>query len=216
MSAAPRRPRSTDTRPAWLRIIGGQLRGQRIRYSGDPQVRPMKDRVREALFNLLGDAVQGKHAIDLFAGTGALGLEAVSRGAARATLIERHGPTAALLRENVERLKLGDRVDVERGDAFSSPAHRPDAERPTPWLVFFSPPYAFYEQRASEVAQLLDRLVRQAPPGSTVVVETVESYDLASLPLSDLWQVRHYPPAVLAILHETPGPTEARPEDAAD
>src|SRR6185369_13778531 len=77
-----------------LRIIGGKLRGRKLQYSGDLRTRPMKDRVREAVFNLLGPGVKGSHAIDLFAGTGALGLEAISRGAAQATLIERHLPTS--------------------------------------------------------------------------------------------------------------------------
>src|SRR5919199_1250279 len=76
-----------------LRIIGGTLRGRKIKYSGDVRTRPMKDRVREAVFNLLGPQVSGSHAIDLFAGTGALGFEAISRGALRATFIERHYPT---------------------------------------------------------------------------------------------------------------------------
>ena len=78
-----------------LRIVGGKLRGRPLAYSGDQRTRPMKDRVREAVFNLLGPAVVGSHAIDLFAGTGALGLEAISRGAVRATFLERHLPTCA-------------------------------------------------------------------------------------------------------------------------
>ncbi len=64
-----------------LRIVGGQLRRRRIQYSGDPRVRPMKDRTREALFNLIGPIASDVYAVDLFAGTGALALEALSRGA---------------------------------------------------------------------------------------------------------------------------------------
>ncbi len=63
--------------PTVLRIIGGVHRGRKLEYSGDPRTRPMKDRVREAVFNLLGPDVAGKYVIDLFAGTGALGLEAL-------------------------------------------------------------------------------------------------------------------------------------------
>src|SRR4029453_14397542 len=83
-----------------LRIVGGKLRGRALAYSGDEPTRPMKDRVREAVFNLLGPGVQGAHALDLFAGTGALGLEAISRGAARATFLERHLPTCRLIEQN--------------------------------------------------------------------------------------------------------------------
>src|SRR5271165_4697735 len=82
------------TRLAGVRIIGGKFRRRKLEYSGDLRTRPMKDRVREALFNLLGTAVEGKLAIDLFAGTGALALEAISREATRAIFIERHQPTA--------------------------------------------------------------------------------------------------------------------------
>src|SRR3954453_4982920 len=86
---------------AGLRIIGGSLRGRKMSYSGEPRTRPMKDRVREAVFNLLGAPVEGSHAIDLFAGTGALGLEAISRGAVRATFIERHVPTAKIIKQTL-------------------------------------------------------------------------------------------------------------------
>ena len=75
-----RGPPTAATRPVGVRIIGGKFRGRKLEYSGDPRTRPMKDRVREALFNLLGHGVEGKVAIDLFAGTGALALEALSRG----------------------------------------------------------------------------------------------------------------------------------------
>ena len=80
--------------PVGVRIIAGCFRGRKLHYSGDPRTRPMKDRVRQALFNRLGPDVEGTLAVDLFAGTGALGLEALSRGATRAILIEQHRPTA--------------------------------------------------------------------------------------------------------------------------
>ncbi|MDB4778044.1 RsmD family RNA methyltransferase [bacterium] len=69
-----------EAKPGKLRIVGGRFRGRQIEYHGDPRTRPMKDNVREALFNLVGGWVPGKAVIDLFAGTGAVGLEAISRG----------------------------------------------------------------------------------------------------------------------------------------
>ncbi len=110
-----------------LRIIGGRLRGRKLLYDGRHGTRPMKDRVREALFNLVGPSVKGQHAIDLFAGTGALGLEALSRGAASATFIEQHFPTANLVEQNIQLLELGDVCDVAReyvplGTGFDEPA----------------------------------------------------------------------------------------------
>jgi 16S rRNA (guanine966-N2)-methyltransferase len=103
---------------AGLRIIGGQFRGRRLNYSGDLRTRPMKDRLREAIFNLIGPAIRGKHAIDLFAGTGALALEAISRGADRATLIEQHNPTADIIRRNIAELGLEERAEVVVGNTF--------------------------------------------------------------------------------------------------
>ena len=110
---APRADRGQSP-PTPPRIIGGQLRGKKLFYSGDDRTRPMKDRVREAVFNLLGPAVVGKHALDLFAGTGALGFEALSRGAAAATFVERHFPTADHLRQTAASLGVADR-DAGRG-----------------------------------------------------------------------------------------------------
>jgi hypothetical protein len=109
----PRRPpRGPAAAPLELRIIGGRFRRRKLLYGGDPRVRPMKDRIREAIFNLLGPAVQGKHAIDLFAGTGALALEALSRGARHATLIERHVPTAEIVRRNMAALDVSSICDL--------------------------------------------------------------------------------------------------------
>ena len=93
----------------------------------------MKQRVREAMFNLLGPRVIGTQVFDLFAGTGALAWEALSRGAQRATLIERHFPTARLIRENAASLGLTDRIDVVPGDTFVwGKRLAPPDQRPSP------------------------------------------------------------------------------------
>jgi 16S rRNA (guanine966-N2)-methyltransferase len=159
----------------------------------------MKDRVREAVFNLLGAQVAGSHAIDLFAGTGALGLETLSRGAARATFIERHLPTAKLIEQNIAALGVGDRAAVIFGDAFSwSAAYQQDNAMPL--TVFCSPPYDFYVERQQPMLDLVARWVEIAPAGSQIVVEADERFDKRSLPDAEQWDVREYPPAVIAIL----------------
>jgi len=101
-----------------LRIIGGSLRRRKLQYSGDLRTRPMKDRVREAVFNLLGTQVTGSQAIDLFAGTGALGLEAISRGATHATFIERHLPTAKLIEQTPPPSVSPTACESSSADAF--------------------------------------------------------------------------------------------------
>ncbi len=203
----PRRSPKTRreaSRPVGLRIIGGRFRGRKLRYGGDPRVRPMKDRVREAVFNLLGPCVRGKHAVDLFAGTGALGLEALSRGAARATFIEQHHPTAQVLRENVAVLGVESIAEVIVANALV-PARWDDRLGDVPWLVFCSPPYAFYVERPGAMLELLVGLLAAAPFESVLVVEADERFDFQQLPDTVAWDVRAYPPAVIGIYEKRSG-----------
>ena len=190
--------KSTDAAAPDLRIIGGAYARRRLKYSGDPRTRPMKDRVREAVFNLVGPSVVGSHAIDLFAGTGALGLEALSRGATQATFIEQHFPTAALVRQNIAELGVTAPTQVIAANTFIWSRRLPDLG-PQPWVVFCSPPYDFYVSRATEVADMLGRLLAAAPTGSTFVVEADGRFDFAGLPQPETWDVRHYPPAHVGI-----------------
>ena len=119
-----------------LRIIGGQWRGRRLRFPAEPEIRPTPDRVRETLFNWLGERVRGSRCLDLFAGSGALGLEALSRGAAHVQFVERH-PAAA--RELAELLAAwGAReAPVARGDALRFLAGAPRVFD----IVFLDPPF---------------------------------------------------------------------------
>jgi 16S rRNA (guanine966-N2)-methyltransferase len=199
--------RDQDSEVVGLRIIGGTLRGRKLQYSGDARTRPMKDRVREAVFNLLGPGVKGSHAIDLFAGTGALGLEAISRGAVRATLIERHLPTTRLIEQNAATLGVTSQVEVVFSDAFVWARRWVDASAVAqyvtgPWTVFCSPPYEFYLARQGEMLAMLARLLEAAPAGSLFAVEADERFDLRSLPLPDRWENRSYPPAMIAIFRK--------------
>jgi len=181
-----------------LRIVGGTLRGRKLLYSGDERTRPMKERVREAVFNLIGPRVVAAHAIDLFAGTGALGLEALSRGAETATLVEQHFPTADIIRRNVDMLGMADRAEVYPGNAFIW-SQRQLSRVDRPWLVFCSPPYVFYTEREADMLALLNRLFESAPPASTFVVEADERFDMSHLPDPGDWQIRAYPPAIVAL-----------------
>ncbi|MGD2084051.1 MAG: 16S rRNA (guanine(966)-N(2))-methyltransferase RsmD [Chromatiales bacterium] len=133
MSAAARRPGGTRE----LRIIGGRLRGRRIRFPDLAGLRPTGDRVRETLFNWLQARVAGSRCLDLFAGSGALGLEAASRAAERVVLVERAPRAVRVLSEHARALGL-DRVEVVQADALAWL----DAS-PQPFdLVFLDPPFA--------------------------------------------------------------------------
>ncbi len=181
------------------RIVGGEFRGRKLLYSGDHRVRPMKDRVREAVFNLIGPAVRGLHAIDLFAGTGALGLEALSRGASGATFAERHFPTADIICKNIAALGVADRSTILPANVLLWTRRMPELPG-VPWLVFCSPPWDLFTDNAAELLALLAALIERAPPGSQFVVEADERFDFRQLPLADEWQIRSYPPAVVGIL----------------
>ena len=187
--------------PLGLRIIGGKFRGRKLQYAGDNRVRPMKDRVREAVFNLIGPAVKGMHAVDLFGGTGAIAIEALSRGAESATIIELHLPTASLLKKNLEALGLLPMCQLCKTDTFywvKNETEHPPKE--SPWIVFCSPPYEFYVSRQAEMLEMLNRLVDLAPADSMFVIEADQRFDMTLLPrLPEPNRIRFYPPAVIAI-----------------
>jgi len=161
----------------------------------------MKDRLREAIFNLVGPEVKNKHAVDLFAGTGALGLEALSRGAGRATLIEQHFPTAEIIRQNVATLEIEDVTRIVTANVFVWRQRQADIADlgPTPWIVFCSPPWDFFVERTGEMLDLISGLMRSSPAGSIFVVEADGRFDFGLLPEAEAWDVRTYPPAVVGV-----------------
>ena len=133
-STAPAR-RASQARV--LRIIGGSWRGRKLRFPAAALIRPTPDRVRETLFNWLGTAPLGARCLDLFAGSGALGLEALSRGAAHVTFVEMNDAAARALRARLVEWQATD-ARVERGDALRYLA---GAAQPYD-IVFLDPPFA--------------------------------------------------------------------------
>lgn len=122
-----------------LRIVGGDFRGRRLHFPDARGLRPTADRVRETLFNWLQGRLNGCRALDLFAGSGALGFEALSRGSAELVFVEQARAVAEQLRENIELLGLGERAQVEKMDARRFLARQPDHRFS---LVFVDPPFA--------------------------------------------------------------------------
>lgn len=121
-----------------MRVIAGRFRGRRLKAPRGRGVRPTSDRVREAVFGILGEAVEEARVLDLYAGTGALALEALSRGARSATCVERDPAALALLEANVTALELADQVRIVRDDAMRFARNASEQ-----WeLVFCDPPYA--------------------------------------------------------------------------
>ena len=122
-----------------MRIIAGSARGRAIKAPAGDSVRPTTDRVKEALFNILQFRLAGARVLDLFAGSGNLGHEALSRGAAKAVFVERDMKTLALLRENVQHLGLGERSEVMAGDFAAA---LPRLSNRSFDLILADPPYA--------------------------------------------------------------------------
>ena len=163
-----RRPRNE------LRIIGGKWRGRRIRFAPVEGLRPSPDRVRETLFNWLREAVPGSRCLDLFAGSGALGLEALSRGANRAVFIERDPQAVRELQANLEMLDAA-AADVRREDALRF-LHGPASSFD---VVFLDPPFA--SNYLAEVCRLLDARGWLAP-GAHIYIERPAREALDDLP----------------------------------
>src|SRR5262245_34958321 len=128
-----------------LRIVAGSLRGRRLTCTVAPGLRPMPDMVRQALFSILGNAVPGRTFYDLFAGTGAVGLEALSRGADCVVFVERDNRVAAEIGRHLTEFGVADRADVERADVYRW-ADRWDAPA-EPVNLFLGPPYPDYRER---------------------------------------------------------------------
>jgi 16S rRNA (guanine(966)-N(2))-methyltransferase RsmD len=137
-----------------MRVIGGEFRSRRLKSPPGEATRPTPDRLREALFNVLAPRIEGAVFADAYAGCGAVGIEALSRGASRAVFIEKSRPALLVLRENLALLGLRQRAEVRGGNAASVVA-RLEAD-----IVFLDPPYPLEE----EYGLCLEALGETAPP----------------------------------------------------
>ncbi|WP_231617453.1 RsmD family RNA methyltransferase [Novipirellula aureliae] len=192
--------------PTKLRVIGGDMRGRPIEYHGEEFTRPMKDNIRENLFNILGRAVRGAICFDMFAGTGALAIESLSRGAISAVAIEQSNRAASYIRKTTESLSIESKVKILVGDAFRwseqvliPPADPDDPLIGVPWIVFVCPPYILWEEELGKLNQIINRVLTNAPPGSVLVVEAEKKFDIESLPKGE-WDVRVYGNTQLAFI----------------
>lgn len=133
-----KKPVQTSALPAQVRVIGGTLRGSRLPVANKPGLRPTPDRVRETLFNWLGQSLAGWHCVDSFAGTGALGFEAVSRGAVHVQMAELDPQLVASLQQTATRLQVQALVSIRRTDGL---AHLMQLPIGSVDIVFLDPPF---------------------------------------------------------------------------
>ena len=163
-----------------MRIVAGRWGGRRLAAPRGSETRPTSDRVREALFSILGDRVQDARVLDLFAGSGALGLEALSRGAAAATFVDSAPAAIAVLRANLD--SLGAEAGVHRADALRFLRAAPGNARHYD-LVLLDPPYRLAARLGGALSEALPAVLDH---GALVVSESDRRAPLAlDLPLKD-------------------------------
>lgn len=174
-----------------MRIIAGERRGHKIDGPKGSGTRPTSDLVRESIFNILREAVVDRVVVDLFAGTGAIGLEALSRGAARAIFVEQNRENVALIYRNLATLRYEDRVRVLPTDAYRWVRTFTPVDN-EPMVVLLDPPYREYETNWKKVNLLLSTLLEKLPEGSTIGVECGRELSERVLPGFDAWDIRRY------------------------
>jgi 16S rRNA (guanine966-N2)-methyltransferase len=149
-----------------MRIIAGEHRGRNLLPPPNDQTRPITDRAKQSLFDVLAPRITGARVADVFAGTGSMGLECLSRGAADATFFELGRGALDALRKNIEALRVSDRSKVIPGDLFKTfPLAFP---APALDIVFLDPPYAFLRERPEELRALAGALLRAIQPGGVI------------------------------------------------
>lgn len=149
-----------------IRVIAGFAKGRRLKLVPGDSTRPIMDRVKEALFSILGRSVIDTNFLDLFAGTGSVGIEALSRGAARAVFIEMDGMAVKTIQENLQLTKLGDKAVIRRTDVFQF-LKQPPAE---PFdFIYVAPPQ--YKDLWLKALHALDDNPAWTPPGTVVIVQ---------------------------------------------
>jgi 16S rRNA (guanine966-N2)-methyltransferase len=180
-----------------LRIVAGELRGRKLACVFNPQLRPTPDRVREALFNILREAVPGRPFIDVFAGSGIVGLEALSRGAASALFLERDTRQAHDIERHLREFGYADQAHVSRTDVYRWAETWPTPAEPV--TIFVSPPFKDIQHHPEELLLLIERLQRTMPPDSTLVLQSEKHSPLEDHPAFAGWDQRKYGRNILCV-----------------
>ena len=211
--AKPVRPAVQKFSPTKLRIVAGQMGGRKIVYSGDPAIRPMKEKTRESVFSLLGGYLYGTFVVDLFGGTGILAMESVSRGAERGVIFELSRPAVVTIVENLKLLRLETQIEVHNVDTLRwlrSIAANTRSWPQMPWVIYCCPPYRLWGDETQRLLAGIAELFALAPPGSRLVCETEQDFDMAKELPEIEWDIRKYNPAYVAVASK-PEITDAPP-----
>jgi 16S rRNA (guanine(966)-N(2))-methyltransferase RsmD len=162
-----------------MRVITGSAKGKKLKPVPGDTTRPITDRTKEALFSILGRWVIDARVLDLFGGTGAVGIEALSRGAAHATFVDKSQAANRIIAENLRLTGLAERAEVQRSDAFKFLAQPPPQQEPFD-LIYVAPPQ--YKEMWARAVQMLDQQLDSwlLPDGAIIAqIHPVEYQDLA-------------------------------------
>jgi 16S rRNA (guanine966-N2)-methyltransferase len=174
-----------------MRIIAGEFRNRKLLPPVGDRTRPITDRVKQSVFDILSPHLENAIVYDLFAGTGSLGLECLSRGAKYATFFESDRSAIKLLKKNIAALAVGRRAAVEPGDLFRWFANSPEPKHRAD-IIFLDPPYRFLRDRAVELKSLAAALAaKHLPPGGCVVFRH-DLHDSLAMPELNLREARDY------------------------
>jgi len=173
-----------------IRIVAGSFRGRKLTCTVNANLRPTPQMVREALFSILGDAVPDRPFFDVFAGTGVVGLEALSRGAACVTFVERDFRLIGDLERHIAAFGVADKARIARTDVYRwiERWQAPD-EAVT---VFLSPPFRDFEHHLDDLLRVIALLQERVQPGSVIVLQAEETATLDELPARAEWDERRY------------------------
>lgn len=185
-----------------MKVLGGSAKGTTLFSVNDNSVRPAMARMRNSLFNILGPGIGGLRCLDLFAGTGALGLEALSRGAEFAVFVENNRRCYDVLQQNIDKLRFNDRAQTLFMDAFNILAHSPGLKQTD--IIFVDPPYKYYtdERVRLKLFRLLDDMAAGmlAAGGRVIVEHQVKGFSGAEFERLKLYDTREYGQTVLSFL----------------
>ncbi|MBV9123729.1 MAG: RsmD family RNA methyltransferase [Planctomycetes bacterium] len=173
-----------------LRIVAGSLRGRKLNCTVNPGLRPAPQMLREALFSILGHAVPGRPFYDVFAGTGAVGLEALSRGARPVVLVERDFRVAAEIENHLRAFGVAHQASIVRTDAYRWAEHWHGAEEAV--NIFLGPPYPDFDNRLPDLLAVIADLQQKVAPGSVLALQSERNFDPDRLPLAEQWDQRSY------------------------
>lgn len=173
-----------------IRIVAGTLRGRKLTCVVDVNLRPTPQMVREALFSILGDAVPDRPFFDIFAGTGVVGLEALSRGASTATFLERDFRLAAAIDEHLREFGVAANARVVRTDVYRWVDRWVAPTEPV--NIFLSPPFVDLQRRPEALLTAIQQLQQRVAPGSVIVVQSERESGFGPLPDAYQWEQRTY------------------------